>query len=252
MKQLTNKIALITGGNSGIGLATALKFKEEGATVIVTARSEETYAKAVAQWGDKFTVIKADVSKPSEIETLMTTIKTKFGHLDIIFANAGISIVKPTIEFDEASYDQLFDTNVKGVFYTVKHALHLLKDGSSVIVNASQAAHSGFSGVNVYGATKGAVLSLVRQWAAEFGDRRIRFNSVSPGLIDTPIINKIGLPEEGVKFFKDFGKKNPLGRMGAPEDVAEAVLYLASNQSSYINGIDITIDGGGKAAPAMN
>lgn len=252
MKQLENKIALITGGNSGIGLATAKRFYEEGARVIITARSEETYATTLKTRGNKFEVIRADVSRPQEIKGLMETIRKKHGHLDIIFANAGISIVKPTLEFDEESYDQSFDTNVKGVFYTVKYALPLLKDGSSVVVNASQAGHLGFSGTSVYGATKGAVLSLVRQWTAEFAERRIRFNSVSPGLINTPIIDKLGLPEEGVKFFKDFGKKNPIGRLGDPTEVADAVLFLASNQSSYINGTDISIDGGGKAAPSMN
>jgi NAD(P)-dependent dehydrogenase (short-subunit alcohol dehydrogenase family) len=251
MKQFTNKIVLITGGNSGIGLATALRFADEGATVIVTARSEETFAKATKDFGNKLQIIKTDVSQAEDVRNLMTTIKNKYGHLDAVFANAGISIVKPTVEFDDESYDKLFDTNVKGVFNTVRYAIPLLKDGSSVIVNASQAAHSGFSGVSVYGATKGAVLSLVRHWAAEFSERRIRFNSVSPGLIDTPIIDKIGLPEEGVQFFKNYGKKNPAGRLGESIDVANAVLFLASEQSSYVNAFDIALDGGGKSVPSM-
>lgn len=251
MKQFTNKIVLITGGNSGIGLATALRFEEEGATVIVTARSEETYAKATKEFGNKLQIIKTDVSKAEDVRNLMTTIKNKYGHLDAVFANAGISIVKSTVEFDDESYDKLFDTNVKGVFNTVRYAIPLLRDGSSVIVNASQAAHSGFPGVSVYGATKGAVLSLVRHWAAEFSERRIRFNSVSPGLIDTPIIDKIGLPEEGVQFFKNYGKKNPAGRLGESIDVANAVLFLAGEQSSYVNAFDIALDGGGKSVPSM-
>lgn len=252
MKQFTNKVVLVTGGNSGIGLAAALRFHEEGATVIITARTDETYAKAAKEWGSKLHVIQADVSKKEDIQMLMKSIETKYGKLDSIFANAGISIVKPTLEFDDESYDLLFNTNVKSIFHTVKYALPILKDGSSVILNASQAGHLGYSGVSVYGATKGAVLSLVRHWAAEFSDRRIRFTSVSPGLIDTPIINKSGLAEEGVKFFREIGAKNPAGRLGEAVEVANAVLFLASEQASYINGIDLSIDGGGQVVPSVN
>ena len=224
MKQLQNKIALVTGGNSGIGLATAKLFQAQGARVIITARSNETYALAKKELGDIFHVIQADVSKVSEIKNLMSTIKKEYGHLDVIFANAGISHIKSVADFDETTYDLLFDTNVKGIYYTIQQAADLLKDGSSVIINASAAAGMGFFGGSVYGATKAALNAFARNFAAEYAPRKIRFNTISPSLIDSPIQNKPGIDAATLKAIQESSNKNPAGRIGTMDEVAQTVL----------------------------
>lgn len=251
MNQLKNKVALITGGNSGIGLATAKLFKQEGAEVIITARSSETFEIAMKEFGEEFKIIQCDVSRVSEIEGLFEKIKDDFGHLDIVVANAGISQIKPLSNFDEQSYDLVFDTNVKSVFYTIQQAAPLLKDGGSVVITASAASWMGFPGGSVYGATKAALNAFARHFAGEFAQRKIRFNSVSPSLIETPIQAKFAADKETLEAFRAAGSRNPAGRMGEADEVAESILFLASDRSSYINGIELYVDGGGKAVPSL-
>lgn len=251
MKQLENKIALVTGGNSGIGLATAKRFKDVGATVIITARSNETFAQAQAEFGNVFDVIQTDVSKLQDLGRLMTTIERRYGRIDVLVANAGISTIHPLSDFSESSYDQLFDTNVKSVFFTVQKADRLLSAGASVILTASAASSMGFPGGAAYGATKAALNAFARHFAAEFAARKIRFNSISPALIDTPIQTKFTKDPATLEAVRAGGRRNPLGRIGEADEVAQSILFLASSQSSFINGIELVIDGGGKAVPAV-
>lgn len=251
MKQLENKIALVTGGNSGIGLATAKLFKEEGAKVIITARSNETFDLAHKEYGDAFDVIQTDVSKVKDIDNLMSKIQAKHGRLDVVVANAGISIIKPVTEFTEEEYDRLYDTNVKSVYFTVQKAAPLLSEGASVVIMASAASWMGFGGGSVYGATKAALNAYTRHFTAEFAPRKIRFNSISPSLIETPIQSKFTNDPAKLEAFRAAGRLNPLGRMGEAEEVAQSILFLASKQSSYVNGTELYIDGGGKAVPGV-
>lgn len=244
MYELNGKTALITGGNSGLGLATAHLLKKNGAHVIITASSERSFTEAKRNLGELFEIVKVDVSKVEELKDLARHLKAGGTQLDLIFANAGVSAMKPTSEFSEADYDRLFDTNTKGLFFTIQTLAPLLKDESAVVLNASLAASAGFAGGSVYGATKAAVRSLARMWAAEFSARKIRFNVVSPGLIETNIIEKLRLSESDHKQLMEMGSRNPLGRIGRPEEVAEAVLFLGSKRASFINGIELLIDGG--------
>lgn len=244
MKQLESKIALVTGGNSGIGLATAKLFKAEGARVFITASSPNTYKVAQAELGDEFEVIQVDVSNASEVDRLAATIREKAGHLDAIVANAGISNIQPIESFQDSDYDRVFDINTKGIFLTVQKLSSLLRDGSSVVLMSSAAGTMGFSGGSVYGASKAAVRSFGRMWAAELGPRKIRVNTVSPALIETPIIQKSNLGTETDGFIKTVANLSALKRLGQPEEVAQAILFLASSRSSYINGVELMIDGG--------
>lgn len=249
MHQLKDKVVLITGGNSGIGLSTAKLFHSKGAKVVITARSAETFDHAKKEFGKDFHVVRTDVSNATQVESLMTEVKSKYVSLDILIANAGISLVKPLSEFDEASYDSVFDINVKGVFLTIQKAEPLMKDGGSIVITSSAASFMGFPGGSVYGATKAALNAFARNFAAEFAPRKIRVNSISPSLIETPIQAKFTTDKETLEAFRAVGKRNPLGRIGQPEEVAESILFLASEQSSYVNGIELVVDGGGSAAP---
>jgi NAD(P)-dependent dehydrogenase (short-subunit alcohol dehydrogenase family) len=245
MKKLENKIALVTGGNSGIGLATAQLYKEQGAKVIITASSAETYAKAQQELGTQFDIVQTNVSKLSELDRLYSHIKTKYGKIDVLFANAGIAAFRPTSDVDEAFFDSQFGTNVKGLYFTVAKALPLLNDGSSVILNASVVAIKGFAGSSVYSATKAAVRNLARTWTAEIPSSKARFNVLSPGPIETPIMGKMGLPpQQQEEFFANIKNTSPAKRMGTPREMANVALFLASSDSSYILGADILADGG--------
>ncbi|RYZ70909.1 MAG: SDR family oxidoreductase [Proteobacteria bacterium] len=244
MKQLEGKVALVTGGNSGLGLATAKLFKEEGARVFITASSANTFKAAQAEYGSQFEIVQADVSKAAEVEQLTKTIQREAGHLDVLVANAGISIIKRTEEFEEGDYDRGFDINTKGLYLTVQKLSPLLAKNASVVLMASAAATMGFNGGSVYGASKAAIRSFGRMWAAEFTGREIRVNTVSPSLIETPIIQKLGDDPETLNMLSEISNKNALKRLGRPEEVAEAILFLASSRSSYINGIELMIDGG--------
>ncbi len=243
--KLHNKIAVITGGTSGIGLATAKRYAEEGATVVITGRNQEALDKAVEEIGANTLGIQSDVSKLDDLDRLYSEVKEKLGHIDILFANAGVAEIASIEDSNEEFYDRHFDINVKGLFFTVQKALPLLKDGGSIILNASVVATKGFESFSVYSATKAAVRSFARTWATDLATRKIRVNAISPGPIDTPIYGKLGLPPEQVEQMgASFVAQVPLARFGQASEIADAALFLASNDSSYINGVDLAVDGG--------
>ncbi len=245
MSKLSGKIAVITGGNSGIGLATAKLFAKEGATVIITGRRQAELDAAVAEIGGNAIGVQGDVSKLVDLDKLYAEVKAKFGHIDIVFANAGISEVSPIGYITEEHFDKVFGINVKGLLFTVQKALPLLVDGGSVILNSSVANTVGFEGIGVYSATKAAVRSFARTWTTELKARKIRVNVVSPGPVETPIINKMGLSAEQIETFStNITSQVPLGRFALPDEIAQAVLFLASSDSSYVAGVDLYVDGG--------
>ena len=245
MQRLSGKVAVITGGNSGIGLATAKRFVEEGAQVIITGRRKKELDDAVAQIGNNVTAIQGDVSHLDDLDFLYSKIKQRHGHIDILFANAGLGRVGPLGTVSEEHFDREFDTNVKGLFFTVQEALPLLRDGGSIILNSSIAGQKGISGFSVYNATKAAVRSFARTWTSELKSRRIRVNAISPGPIETPILGKLGLTDqEFAQFESAILSQSPMGRVGRSEEVAAAAAFLASDESSYITGVDLSIDGG--------
>ena len=252
MAKLTGKVALVTGGNSGMGLATARLFAAEGAKVVVTGRRQAALDEAAKIVGPSMLAVQGDVSKMADLDRLFATIKSKFGHLDILFANAGIGEVVPFAQVTEDQFDRQFATNVKGLFFTVQKALPLLSNGASIILNASVAATKGMEGMSAYSATKAAVRSFARTWTSDLKERKIRVNTISPGPIDTPIFGKMGLSEEQAQGFKQsLPGMVPLGRMGSIQEIANAALFLASADSSYITGIDLPVDGGFAPCPGM-
>lgn len=243
--KLAGKVALVTGGNSGIGLATAKRFKAEGATVVITARSEETYKTAQTEYGNLFDIVKTDVSDPKQVANLYTHIKNKYQGLDVLFANAGIALFKPTTDVDEAFFDSQFDTNVRGLYFTVAKALPILRKGSSVILNASVVAGKGLAGASVYSATKAAVRSFARTWTAEIPVENARFNVLSPGATETPIYNKMGMSKEETNDFANgFKSLIPARRFGTADEMANVALFLASDESSFVAGSNFIADGG--------
>ncbi len=245
MAKLTGKVALVTGGNSGMGLATARLFAAEGAKVVITGRRQEALDEAAKTVGPAVLTVQGDVSKMADLDRLFATIKNKFGQLDVLFANAGFGEVAPLGQVTEDQFDRQFATNVKGLFFTVQKALPLLRDGASIILNSSIAATKGMEAMSVYSATKAAVRSFARTWTTDLRARKIRVNSLSPGPIDTPIFGKMGLSEEQSHGFKQaLPGMVPLGRMGSVEEIARTALFLACDDSSYITGIDLVVDGG--------
>jgi NAD(P)-dependent dehydrogenase (short-subunit alcohol dehydrogenase family) len=244
MRKLEGKTALVTGGNSGIGLATAKAFKDQGARVIITARSAETFKKAKAEYGAHFDVVQTDVSKPADLDRLFSHIKTNYGGLDVVFANAGIAKFEPTTEITPEKFDEQFNTNVRGLYFTVAKALPILRPGSAVVLNASVIATKGSPGGSVYAATKAAVRSLARSWTAEIPVAQVRFNVISPGPIETPIFDRSMNEEQKTGFMATITEQVPAKRMGKPEEIASAVVFLASNDSSYFAGADLVADGG--------
>jgi NAD(P)-dependent dehydrogenase (short-subunit alcohol dehydrogenase family) len=245
MGKLIGKIALITGGNSGMGYSTAELFIKEGAQVIITGRRKDAVEEATKKLGSGAFGITADVSNLQQLNQAFTKIREEFGRLDIVFANAGIGYFAPIGSVSEEHFDSQFNVNVKGLFFTVQNALPLLKDGSSIILNASIAASKGTEAFSVYSATKAAVRSFARSWTTDLKTRQIRVNVISPGPIETPIFGKTGLSETQIQEFgNSIVSQVPLGRMGRPEEVAHAALFLASSDSSYIAGIELTVDGG--------
>ena len=245
MKKLEGKVALITGGNSGIGLATAKRFQAEGAKVIITARSAETFAKAQAEYGTVFDVIQTDVSSVDSLDRLYATVKAKHGGLDILFANAGIAFFRPSTESDPEFFDNQFNTNVRGLYFTVTKALPLLNVGASVILNASAVGQKGIPGASVYSATKAAVRSFARTWTSEIPVAQVRFNVLSPGATSTPIFSKTGMSKEEVAGFEQgMTASIPAKRFGTPDEMASVALFLASSESSFVCGAEITADGG--------
>ena len=245
MARLTGKVAVVTGGNSGIGLATAKRFREEGAKVVISGRDQKTLDEAVKTIGGDVLAVRSDVSKLTELDKLYKTVAEKFGKIDVLFANAGIAKFAPVTDSSEALFDETFDVNVKGVYFAIQKALPLLNDGASIIINSSVVNETGAAGASVYAATKAAVRSFARTLTTELVDRNIRVNVVSPGPITTPIFGRTGLPKEAVdEFARDVVNKVPMKRFGKPEEVADAVLFLATPESSYITGVDINVDGG--------
>jgi NAD(P)-dependent dehydrogenase (short-subunit alcohol dehydrogenase family) len=245
MQKLAGKIALITGGNSGLGLATAKRFVAEGAFVFITGRRQAALDAAVKDIGSNVVAIQGDVSKLADIDRLFETVKRQKGSLDILFANVGWGEFVPLGSITEEHFDKTFDTNVKGLLFTVQKALPLLRDGSSIILNASIAASTGTPAFSVYSASKAAVRSFARCWALDLKARKIRVNVVSPGPIDTPGLRALAPTEEQIPQFKaDIAASIPLGRIGEPDELASAVLFLASDDSSFITGTELFVDGG--------
>jgi NAD(P)-dependent dehydrogenase (short-subunit alcohol dehydrogenase family) len=243
--KLEEKIALITGGNSGIGLATAKQFVNEGAYVFITGRREAELAAAKKQIGKNVTAIRGDVSNLDDLDRLFAQIRKEKDRIDIVFANAGVARYAPIGTITEDFFDSIFDINVKGVLFTVQKALPLLRDGGSIILNASIVATKGLSSNSVYSATKAAVRSFARTWTTDLKDRRIRVNAISPGPIDTPGLSELlASSETGEQRRKMISTTVPLGRFGRPEEIAKAVVFLASDDASYITGIELFVDGG--------
>jgi NAD(P)-dependent dehydrogenase (short-subunit alcohol dehydrogenase family) len=244
-KKLEGKVAVVTGGNSGIGLATAQRFADEGAHVFITGRRQGELDAAVKQIGANATAVQGDVSKLADLDRLYATVKQKQGRVDVLFANAGGGQIAPLGAITEAHFDQAFDTNVKGLLFTVQKALPLFQDGGSIILNASIVASKGMEAFSVYSATKAAVRSFARCWTVDLKSRKIRVNVVSPGPIDTPGHNNLGLTAVQLEQFKtNVVGAVPMGRMGSPDEIAKAVLFLASDDSSYVTGIELFVDGG--------
>ncbi len=245
MQKLAGKTALITGGNSGIGLATAKLFREQGARLIITGRDTASLAQARSILGDDVLAIQSDVGKTADIESLMQQVQKQFGQLDILFVNAGIAKAVPFEFVSEELFDDMVTINLKGAFFTIQKALPLFAKNASVIVTTSITNQMGSPNVSVYGACKAALRSLVQTLGLELVGRGIRINAISPGPIDTPMFGKFGLPDEVVQGIKaDMMNKSPIKRFGAPEEVAKVALFLASEDSSYIVGDEIVVDGG--------
>jgi NAD(P)-dependent dehydrogenase (short-subunit alcohol dehydrogenase family) len=245
MGKLAGKIALVSGASSGIGLATAKEFVKEGAYVFITGRRDSELAAAATEIGRNVTGVRGDVSNLRDLDRLFAQIKQEKGKLDIVFANAGAAKYAPFGTITEELYDSIFNINVKGLLFTVQKALPLLPDGASIILNASVVASKGLSANSVYSATKAAVRSFARTWTTDLKDRRIRVNAVSPGSIDTPGLSELlASSETGQQRLKMLSTSVPLGRLGKPDEIAKAVVFLASDDSSYITGTELFVDGG--------
>jgi NAD(P)-dependent dehydrogenase (short-subunit alcohol dehydrogenase family) len=245
MGKLEGKIALITGGTSGIGKATAEQFVNEGAYVFITGRRSPALQATVKEFGRNVIGVQADVSNLGDLDRLFAQIKREKGKLDIVFANAGAARYATLGEITEELYDSIFNSNVKGLLFTVQKALPLMPDGASLILNASIVASKGLPSNSVYSATKAAVRSFARTWTTDLKDRRIRVNAVSPGSIDTPGLNDLlASSEVGQQRKKMISNSIPLGRLGTSNEVAKAVVFLASDDSSYITGTELFVDGG--------
>ncbi len=245
MGKLEGKVALVTGGNSGIGLATAKQFVAEGAYVFITGRRKLELDAAVTEIGNNVTGVRGDVSNLDDLDRLFAQIKREKGKLDIVFANAGVARYAPLGKITEELYDSIFNINVKGLLFTVQKALPLMPDGASIILNASIVASKGLSSNSVYSATKAGVRSFARTWTTDLKYRRIRVNAVSPGSIDTPgLSDLLASSETGQQRLQMLSNTVPLGRLGTSDEIAKAVVFLASDDSSYITGTELFVDGG--------
>ena len=245
MGKLEGKIALVTGGNSGIGLATAKRFVNEGAYVFITGRRNVELAAAVREIGRNVTGVQGDVSNLADLDRLFAQIKREKDRLDIVFANAGAAKFASFGQITEDLFDSIFSTNVKGLLFTVQKALPLMPDGASIILNASIVGSKGLAANSVYSATKAAVRSFARTWTTDLKDRRIRVNAVSPGAIDTPgLSDLLSSSEVGQQRLMMISNAVPLGRLGTADEIAKAVVFLASDDSSYITGTELFVDGG--------
>ena len=245
MGRLENKIAVVTGGNSGIGLATAQDFIAEGATVIISGRNAETLQRAATTLGPKGSAIQADVTVASDLERLFTTVKEKHGKIDVLFVNAGGTTLNPIEAVTEEQFDSIMGVNFKGAYFTVQKALPLMGQGGSIVLNTSIANSKGMATLSTYAAAKAALQSMVRTISAEVVDRGIRVNAVSPGPIATPFTERTGMSQEQIEGFGNaiIGQV-PMKRFGEPEEIAKAVTFLSSDDASYILGVELVVDGG--------
>jgi NAD(P)-dependent dehydrogenase (short-subunit alcohol dehydrogenase family) len=240
-KKLEGKIALITGGSAGIGLATAKQFVEEGAYVYITGRRQPELDAAVASIGSNVTAIRGDVAKLADLDRIYEQIRKEKGRIDVLFANAGLGDMVPLGSITEEHFDTTFNVNVKGVVFTVQKALPLIPDGGSIILNASIVDIKGFPAFSIYSATKAAVRSFARTWTTDLKDRRIRVNAVSPGPVDTPLLNQtFANPDDR----KALASTVVMGRLGRPEELAKPIVFLASEDASFITGAELYVDGG--------
>jgi NAD(P)-dependent dehydrogenase (short-subunit alcohol dehydrogenase family) len=244
-KKLDGKIALVTGGSTGIGLATAKRFVAEGAYVFITGRRETELEAAAKEIGSNVTAVQADASKLADLDQLYAQIKQEKGRIDVLFANAGGGELAPLGSITEEHFDKTFNTNVKGLLFTVQKALPLLPDGSSIILNASIVSIKGMPAFSVYSATKAAVRSFARSWTTDLKERKIRVNVVSPGPIDTPGLASVAENEEQRQgFYAQLVSTIPLGRLGQPDEIAKAAVFLASDDASFVAGVELFVDGG--------
>ena len=243
--KFSNKVVVVTGGSSGIGLAAAKAFSAEGASVFITGRRQETLDAAVKQIGGKVTAVQGDMSKLADIDRLYDAIQQKHAQIDVLFANAGGGEMVPLGAISEEHYQNTFDTNVKGVLFTVQKALPLLKDGASIILTSSTTSISGTPDFSVYSATKAAVRNFARNWMLDLKDRHIRVNAVSPGVTDTAGLDELFGGGDQAQGTRDYlAGLIPAGRVGQPDEIAKAVLFLASDDASFSNGIELFVDGG--------
>jgi NAD(P)-dependent dehydrogenase (short-subunit alcohol dehydrogenase family) len=245
MRRLEGKVAVVTGGNSGIGLASAKRLLDEGARVAIAGRSQKTLDEAVKYLGNGTLAVQTDVAKLADLDKLFTVVSKKLGKIDILFVNAGVANFAPFADTTEQVYDTNFDINAKGAFFTIQKAIPFLNDGASIILNTSVAGQKGFGTTGSYAATKAALRSFARTAASELIGRNIRVNTVAPGPIETPIFGRLGLEKSAAdEIAKGFASLVPMKRLGQPEEVAGAVAFLASSDSSYITGVEINVDGG--------
>jgi NAD(P)-dependent dehydrogenase (short-subunit alcohol dehydrogenase family) len=245
-KKLEGKIALITGGSSGLGLATAKRFVAEGAHVFITGRRQPELDNGVKEIGGSVTAVRGDVSNLADLDQLFATIKEQRGRLDILFANAGGGAFAPLGQITEAQFDKYFGINVRGTLFTVQKALPLIPAGGAIVITGSMVSVKGFPGFSVYAATKAALRSFARTWSVDLKGRNIRVNVVSPGTVVTPAYkSELGLTDEQIEgFAAQAAAVTPLGRTGTPDEIAKAVVFLASDDSSFVNGIELFVDGG--------
>lgn len=245
MEKLAGKIVLITGGSSGIGLATARLFRAEGAQLVITGQNRDSLAHAQEELGSETLVIRSNAGNLAEIESLMEQVKNRFHRLDVLFVNAAIAKAAPVEQVSEAQFDEIMGINVKGVFFTIQKALPLFGETASIIVTTSITNQMGSPNFSVYGASKAALRSLVQSLGLELINRGIRINAISPGPIATPIFDRFGLPENTVQAIKgEIERKSPSKRFGTPQEVAKVALFLASDDSAYVVGEEIVVDGG--------
>ena len=245
MGKLEGKVAVITGGNSGIGLATAKEFKEQGARVVITGRDQKTLDEAKREIGGDVLAVRSDTSNLTEIDKLFNVVKEKFGKIDVLFVNAGVGSFAPVEAVTEEVFDSIMNINFKGAYFTIQKALPLLNDNASIVLNASINANIGMPNSSVYAASKAALITLARTLSAELVGRGIRVNVVSPGPVTTPILGRMGMPQDVLEeTTKSVQAQVPMKRFGRPEEIAKTVLFLASSDSSFLLGTEIVADGG--------